>query len=124
MTATRLLILAAGLMGATGVAFAALSSHAYAGTSLAVAATMLSLHAPAIIAVAIGRKAGLLHDPVARIAAWGLATGTVLFSGDLAMRVFTGAGLFPMAAPLGGMAMIAAWVGVALAGALGGRQSV
>lgn len=123
MTATRLLILAAGLMGATGVAFAALASHAYAGTSLAVAATMLSLHAPAIIAVAIGRKANLLHDPVSRIAAWGLAAGTVLFSGDIAMRVFAGTGLFPMAAPLGGMAMIAAWAGVALAGALGGRRA-
>lgn len=117
------MILVAGLMGATGVAFAALASHAYAGTSLAVAATMLSLHAPVIIAVAIGRKADLLNDLVARIAAWALVAGTVLFSGDIAMRVFAGTGLFPMAAPIGGMAMMAAWVGVALAGALGGRRS-
>ncbi|MDP2803274.1 MAG: DUF423 domain-containing protein [Phreatobacter sp.] len=123
MPATRLMILVAGLMGATGVAFAALASHAYAGTSLAVAATMLSLHAPLIIAVAIGRKADLLNDLVARIAAWALVAGTVLFSGDIAMRVFAGTGLFPMAAPIGGMAMMAAWVGVALAGALGGRRS-
>lgn len=123
MTATRLMILVAGLMGCTGVAFAALASHAYAGTSLAVAATMLSLHAPAIIAVAIGRKADLLNDLVARIAAWALVAGTVLFSGDIAMRVFAGTGLFPMAAPLGGMAMMAAWVGVAVAGALGGQRS-
>jgi uncharacterized membrane protein YgdD (TMEM256/DUF423 family) len=122
MTATRLLLLAAGLMGATGVAFAALASHAYAGTSLSVAATMLSLHAPAVIAVAIGRKAGLLSDLPSRIAAWGLVAGTALFSGDLALRSFAGTALFPMAAPIGGMMMIASWLGVALAGTVGGRR--
>ena len=51
MTATRLLLLVAGLMGATGVVFAALASHAYAGTSPSVAATRLSLHPPAVNAV-------------------------------------------------------------------------
>ena len=122
MTATRLLLLAAGLMGATGVAFAAMASHAYAGTSLSVAATMLSLHAPAVIAIAIGRKAGLLADLPARIAAWGLVVGTALFSGDLALRSFAGTSLFPMAAPAGGMMMIAAWIGAAVAGAAGGRR--
>ncbi len=110
-------------MGAAGVVFAALASHAYAGTSLSVAATMLSLHAPAVIAVAVGRKAGVLHDLSARIAAWGLVAGTVLFCGDLAMRTFVGAGLFPMAAPTGGSLMIAAWIGVAAAGAVGGARS-
>lgn len=122
MTATRLLLLVAGLMGAAGVVFAALASHTYAGTSLSVAATMLSLHAPAVIAVAVGRKAGVLHDLAARIAAWALVAGTVLFCGDLAMRVFMGAGLFPMAAPIGGSLMIAAWIGVAVAGAVGGAR--
>lgn len=124
MTATRLLLIAAGLMGAAGVALAALASHAYAGTSLSVAATMLSLHAPAVVAVAIGRKADLFADLPARIAAWGLVVGTALFSGDLAMRSFAGTALFPMAAPAGGMVMIAAWIGVALAGAVGGRRAV
>lgn len=123
MTATRLLVLCAGLMGATGVGLAAMASHAYAGTSLQVAASMLSLQAPAVLAIALGRKAGLLHDAIARIAAWALVVGTALFAGDLAMRTFTGHALFPMAAPVGGMAMIGAWLGAALAGALGGRQS-
>ncbi|PTM51086.1 DUF423 domain-containing protein [Phreatobacter oligotrophus] len=123
MTATRLLVLCAGLMGAAGVALAAMASHAYAGTSLQVAASMLSLQAPAVLAIALGRKAGLLHDAVARIAAWALVAGTAVFAGDLAMRTFTGQALFPMAAPVGGMAMIAAWLGAAVAGALGGRQS-
>ncbi|KAF0137506.1 MAG: hypothetical protein FD152_417 [Xanthobacteraceae bacterium] len=122
MTATRLLLLVAGLMGSTGVVFAALASHAYAGTSLSVAATMLSLQAPAVIAIAVGRKAGVLHDLSARISAWCLVAGTALFCGDLAMRAFVGAGLFPMAAPTGGILMIAAWVGVAAAGAIGGSR--
>lgn len=121
MTATRLLLLAAGLMGAAGVALAAMASHAYAGTSLQVAATMLSLQAPAVIAIAIGRKAGLLHDLAARVAAWALVAGTVLFSADIASRTFAGTGLFPMAAPLGGTAMIAAWLCAAAAGIAGGR---
>jgi uncharacterized membrane protein YgdD (TMEM256/DUF423 family) len=38
-----------------------------------------------------------------------------LFAGDLTMRAFTGAGLFPLAAPSGGIAMIAGWAMVALA---------
>jgi uncharacterized membrane protein YgdD (TMEM256/DUF423 family) len=123
MTATRLLVLCAGLMGAAGVGLAAMASHAYAGTNLQVAASMLSLQAPAVLAIALGRKAGLLHDAIARIAAWALVVGTALFAGDLAMRTFTGHALFPMAAPAGGMAMIGAWLGAAVAGALGGRQS-
>lgn len=123
MTATRLLTLCAGLMGAAGVAFAALASHAYAGTSLSVAATMLSLQAPAVLALALGRKAGLLHDLTARLAAWTLVIGTLLFAGDIAMRTFAGAGLFPMAAPLGGSLMILAWLLAAGAGLAGGRAS-
>ncbi len=110
-------------MGATGVVFAALGSHAYASTNLPVAATMLSLQAPAVMALAIGRKAGLMHDLAARIAAWTLITGTILFCGDLAMRAFAGTGLFPMAAPTGGSLMIAGWVGAAVAGAMGGRST-
>lgn len=123
MTATRLLTCLAGLIGAAGIVLAALSTHAYAGTNLAVAAGMLSLQAPAILAVAIGRKAGLLHDLLGRIAAWGLVVGTVLFSGDIAMRTFFGTPLFPMAAPLGGTAMIGAWLLAAVAGLAGGRSS-
>ncbi len=38
-----------------------------------------------------------------------------LFAGDVAARAFIGARLFPMAAPAGGMILIASWLGVALA---------
>lgn len=120
MTATRLLVFAAGLIGAAGIALAAMATHAHAGTNLSVAATMLSLHAPAIIAVAAARKAGIIHDLGGRAAAWGLVSGVVLFSGDIAMRTFNGVPLFPMAAPAGGTLLIAAWVLVAAAGLIGG----
>jgi uncharacterized membrane protein YgdD (TMEM256/DUF423 family) len=122
MTATRLLTCLAALMGAAGVILAALSTHAYAGTSLNIAASMLSLHAPAVLAVAIGRKAGVLHDASARLAAWGLIVGVCLFSADLAWRAVSGSALFPMAAPAGGVILILAWLIAALSGLIGPRQ--
>lgn len=121
MTATRLLIAVAGVYGAVGVVLAALGAHAHAGSSLPTAAQMLLFHAPAIIAVALARKAGLVHDGLSRGAAWGLVIGTFLFAGDIAARVLAGNGLFPMAAPAGGMVMIASWCAVALAALLRAR---
>lgn len=119
MTAIRLITCLAGLIGASGVALAALSTHAYAGTSLNVAASMLSLHAPAILAIAIGGRAGVLNGRIAHIAAWGLIAGILLFSGDLAWRAFFGVALFPMAAPSGGVLLILGWLAAALSGLIG-----
>lgn len=123
MTCTRLLVLLAGLIGAAGVALAALGSHAYAGTNLPVAATMASLQAPAILALAIGRKTGLLHDLLARIAAWALIIGTVLFAGDIAAKALLGQGFFPMAAPTGGSTLILGWLAAAASGLLAPRRT-
>ncbi|MFZ1681462.1 MAG: DUF423 domain-containing protein, partial [Rhizobiaceae bacterium] len=50
-----------------------------------------------------------------RMAAAIIALGVALFAGDLALRAFAGTRLFPMAAPTGGIAMIAGWLGVVLA---------
>ena len=44
-----------------------------------------------------------------------LLIGVALFSGDLALRAYAGHRLFPMAAPTGGMVMIAGWALLALA---------
>jgi uncharacterized membrane protein YgdD (TMEM256/DUF423 family) len=38
-----------------------------------------------------------------------IGAGALLFSADLAVRHFTGHGLFPMSAPIGGSAMILGW---------------
>jgi uncharacterized membrane protein YgdD (TMEM256/DUF423 family) len=36
--------------------------------------------------------------------------GAALFSGDIALRAFAGHWFFPMAAPTGGIILIAAWL--------------
>ena len=38
----------------------------------------------------------------------------VLFAGDLSMRVWRGAALFPMAAPAGGILLMIGWAAIAL----------
>lgn len=103
------LLLVAGLMGASGVALAAAGAHA-GGQNLSTAATFLLIHAAAITAVA-------LHGPGFwfLLAASLLAAGACLFAGDLAVRTWGAARLFPMAAPAGGLVMIAGWLCLALA---------
>jgi len=41
--------------------------------------------------------------------------GAALFSGDIALRAFSGHRLFVMAAPTGGIVLIAAWLALAVA---------
>jgi uncharacterized membrane protein YgdD (TMEM256/DUF423 family) len=50
---------------------------------------------------------------VAALIAW--VAGAALFSGDIAMRAFAGHRLFVMAAPAGGVVLIAAWLAIAAA---------
>jgi uncharacterized membrane protein YgdD (TMEM256/DUF423 family) len=56
-----------------------------------------------------------LWRPLGLIALIGLVLGGFLFSGDIALRTFTGHRLFPMAAPTGGTILIVAWLGLAVA---------
>ena len=111
---SRLIALIAGLLGAAGVALAAVASHAMPDAALATAAQMLVLHATAALAVT-----ALGHQPSSSglwtIAASLLLLGVTLFAGDIALRSFTGNRLFPMAAPIGGSTMILGWLAVALA---------
>jgi uncharacterized membrane protein YgdD (TMEM256/DUF423 family) len=44
-----------------------------------------------------------------------LLLGVALFAGDLALRAYTAHRLFPMAAPTGGIVMMAGWVLLGLA---------
>jgi uncharacterized membrane protein YgdD (TMEM256/DUF423 family) len=52
--------------------------------------------------------------------AW--VVGAALFAGDVSARAFLGHRLFPMAAPSGGMILIAAWLGFAVAALVGALQ--
>jgi uncharacterized membrane protein YgdD (TMEM256/DUF423 family) len=120
VTASRIHILLAALMGAAGVALWAAAAHR-GGPNVATAAQMLLLHACAVLGLTACRKLGLAHDRMAGGAAAALILGALLFSGDVAARGLLGSGLFPMAAPAGGAALILGWLALA-ASALMGRD--
>ncbi|MCA1513761.1 DUF423 domain-containing protein [Bradyrhizobium sp. NBAIM01] len=115
MAAHRLLIGLAGLMGAAGVALAAASAHGADASRLASASAMLLFHASAILATIALLTRGLLHGGIGIVATFGFAIGAALFAGDLTLRQYAGHALFPMAAPTGGMVMIASWLAVSVA---------
>ncbi len=118
MTASRIHVLLASLMGAAGVTLWAMAAHR-GGPQAATAAQMLLLHAAAVLGVTACRKQGLVHDRAASLAASALILGAVLFSGDIAARAFVGSGLFPMAAPTGGFLTIGGWLLAAVAALVG-----
>jgi uncharacterized membrane protein YgdD (TMEM256/DUF423 family) len=122
ITATRLHLLLAMLMGLAGVAALASAAHVAASTSLQTAGQMLLFHAPLIIAVTVARRTELLADWPARLAVTGLILGVALFSGDLALRALRGAKLFAMAAPAGGFLILFGWAGLALSAVLAKRR--
>ncbi|MBX3568626.1 MAG: DUF423 domain-containing protein [Rhizobiaceae bacterium] len=109
------LLFAGGINGALGVALSAVAAHA-GGPNLGVAASLLLAHAPALLALS------LVNMRVAALAGYGLVLGLLLFCGDLVTRDLLGQKLFPMAAPAGGIVLIAAWLAVAVS-ALPGRRA-
>lgn len=109
----RWAVAAAGLIGAAGVALAAAASHAGGEALLRPASTICLAHAPALIALSVAAE----RVRWSGLAASAMALGTLLFAGDLVSRHFAGNGIFPMAAPTGGMTLIAAWL-VLVIGAL------
>lgn len=115
MIPDRLLVLAAGLCGAAGVALSAVAAHA-GGAHVATAASFLLMHAPALLVAGLLGRGSVLHSGCLV-----LLVGVVLFSGDLLARDFLGARLFPFAAPLGGLLMIGGWLTMAVS-AFAGRE--
>lgn len=101
----RALLAISGLMGAAGIALAAAGAH-MGGENLTSAATFLLIHAAAVAGLSASGSAMRGQGISASL----LALGAILFSGDLAARVFWGERLFPMAAPAGGIIMIAGWL--------------
>jgi uncharacterized membrane protein YgdD (TMEM256/DUF423 family) len=101
----RLLSLLTGLLGAGGIATAAMAAHGGYGETLKTASEFALLHAALAVA--------LLCAPQSRLslASAGIVlVGTILFCGDLALRALAARGLFPMAAPLGGLALMGGWL--------------
>ena len=97
------------LLGAAGVALAAVAAHRTADPSLATAARFLILHG--VGAIALTAIAGGTPWPTVLLGAASLMLVAVaLFSGDVSSRVLLGDKLFPMAAPLGGSLLIGSWL--------------
>ncbi len=117
----RAFIICAGLMGAAGVALAAAAAHQPDAARLAPASQMLLFHAAALLGAAALLQRGSLHGTIGGAAGLGLVAGAVLFASDLTLRQFAGHGLFPMAAPTGGMTMIGSWLVLALSAIWPGR---
>ncbi len=110
----RVLAALAALAGGLGVAASAAAAHTSGGETLKTAAQFLLFHAPAVLALTGFAAAGLTRGGPTRLAAAALLVGLTLFSGDLAMRALAGQALFTMAAPAGGIVLMAGWVLVAL----------
>ncbi len=104
-------LICAGLAGAAGVATAAAAAHTDV-SNFSAASTMFLAHAPALLA--LGLTATDKRRPV-DYAGLALALGVAVFGCDLLARYYFGHRLFPMAAPTGGLLMIAGWLGVAAA---------
>jgi uncharacterized membrane protein YgdD (TMEM256/DUF423 family) len=113
----RILIVLAAVMGADGVMLAAASAHQPDATRLASASSMLLFHALAVLAAVALAERGVIHVRIGISAAWGFVIAGALFAGDLTMRQYAGHGLFPMAAPTGGMLLIVSWIALAVAAA-------
>jgi uncharacterized membrane protein YgdD (TMEM256/DUF423 family) len=111
---TALLVLA-GIMGAVGIVLAAVSAHGAPGSGLDSAGYLLVIHAAAVIGGTALLHQAMLSRTVGLIALCGFVAGAALFAGDVAARAYLGTRLFPMAAPTGGMILIASWLTVALA---------
>lgn len=101
----------AGLLGACGIGAGAAAAHISGGGPLDTAANYLLIHAAAIAAISLNRASGRTFLGSATV----LAAGITLFSGDLALRALLGMKIFPMAAPLGGMILIAGWLTLSFA---------
>lgn len=104
----RLVLAAAGLIGAAGVASAAAASHGGESRNLASIAAICLAHGPALLALALAGRGRMLGA-----AALLLSVGTMVFAADLGIREWLGHGLFPGAAPLGGLGMVAGWISIA-----------
>ena len=110
------LVLVAGLMGAAGLAMLAAAAHIGGGDLARTGGTILLVHAVAVMATAAPACNPGTASRGALAAATVLAVGTALFGTDLAFAAFLGAHPVPLAAPLGGMGMIAGWLLFAASG--------
>jgi uncharacterized membrane protein YgdD (TMEM256/DUF423 family) len=114
---SRLAIAVAGILGAVGIAAAAGATH-LGDTRVLGSLSLIALsQAPAVLVLAL--VAGRHWSTQLATALIGL--GALVFSADLAALHFMGASPLPIAAPIGGSAMILGWLVLIPAAFLGRR---
>lgn len=118
-TALPLTIAFAGLMGAAGIALAAAGAHGRPGTGLDNAGYILLIHAAAVVGGTGAVDGELVHDGAGLAAIVAFVLGATVFAVDVALRVYRGHRLFPMAAPTGGIVLILGWLALTVAAAAG-----
>jgi len=112
---SRLFLLIAAILGATGVALGAYASHglsSWASPTMVeyfqLAVTYQLLHAIALLAVSL---VGLLHENRFLLASQlCFVVGILFFSGSLYLYVFSGTKMLGMVTPVGGLLLIIAWL--------------
>lgn len=117
----RILLALGALAGLLGVVASAAAAHGGGVDSLKTAAQFLLFHAPAVIGLVALVATGAVHRGLIRLAGGALLLGLALFCGDLALRALLATPLFPMAAPAGGLVLMAGWLLAAAAAVVRGR---
>ncbi len=115
---SRLTIVAAGILGAVGVAAAAGATHLGDTRILGALALIALTQAPAVLVLAL--LAGRHWST--RIATLLIGGGALVFSADLVALHFLGASPLPFLAPVGGSAMILGWLALIPAAFVGRGQ--
>ena len=113
-----MLVAVCALAGLFGIALSAAAAHGPGGPNLETASRFLLVHAPVVLVSVALAKMDAIHPGLSRIAGWTVVLGLILFCGDLIMRAWRGASLFPMAAPIGGFVLMAGWALIAVAALL------
>jgi uncharacterized membrane protein YgdD (TMEM256/DUF423 family) len=116
----RALVLAGALFGLFGIGLSALAAHRPGAAGLDTAARFLLAHGPVLLAAAALVGTGLVHRALGLAASGTVALGTALFAGDLTARALLEAPLAPMAAPVGGIAMMGGWLALGASAVLPG----
>lgn len=110
----RFLVFIAALAGAAGVALAAVAAHKLQNPAIASASQMLMVHAAAVLAlVAIAGR----HEQQGfwLAAALVILAGSIVFALAVSLPLLADVTFFPMAAPIGGTAVMVGWALAALA---------
>ncbi len=116
----KLFVAIAGLAGCSGVGLGALAAHAWrarldpaALATLDLVSKYLLLHALLLMVIALWTR-NSADTRILEVAGVLVVAGIVLFCGGLSVSVLSGVRQFALAAPLGGMALMVAWLACAV----------